>query len=503
MEPDPTPAVQESPTKQPNHRFATLLFPPAGLLLLMQSRDSALQKLIGVTFIGFYSILYVGGLIFLAVKTEVLFVEWPGSGLPTLTHRLAVTDYDSLEQHRSQQVVASTNRNGGNYWTSFRGPRGDGEYAEQDLNLDWAAHPPKLLWKQPVGGGYSSFVIAAGMAYTLEQRREEEALVAYDVNTGTELWANTWKAEFRQPPNLGGLGPRSTPLWHEGKVYALGALGELVCMSAVDGNTLWRTNALNESSTSVLQFACTASPLMVDDQLIVLTGHPAGKSGRGMVAYAPDTGERLWASITEKVAYATPTPSTLLGQKQLLVFSASHLIGIDEQTGKELWRFPWNVKYDNSIAQPVAISDHQVFISGGYGKGCALLEFSREGERWKVDQVWKNLFMKNKFTSSVFHDGHIYGLDETMLVCLEPNTGRKQWKEGRYGYGQIILTHGHIIVQCGNGDLALIKADPEEPVEIARIEALGGKTWNQPALADGRLLIRNHAKMACYDLRPE
>ena len=111
-----------------------------------------------------------------------------------------------------------------------------------------------------------------------------------------------------------------------------------------------------------------------------------------MVAYAPDTGERLWASITEKVAYATPTPSTLLGQKQLLVFSASHLIGIDEQTGKELWRFPWNVKYDNSIAQPVAISDHQVFISGGYGKGCALLEFSREGERWKADRVWKNAF---------------------------------------------------------------------------------------------------------------
>ena len=158
-------------------------------------------------------------------------VQRPGSGLPTLTHRLAVTDYDSargsIVPSRLSPAPIETE---GTIGRLSRGPRGDGEYRRgRDLNLDWAAHPAKAAAEL----NRSAVVLIIrhrrrhGWLYTLEQRREEEALVAYDVNTGTELWANTWKAEFRQPPNLGGLGPRSTPLWHEGKVYALGALGEL------------------------------------------------------------------------------------------------------------------------------------------------------------------------------------------------------------------------------------------------------------------------------------
>lgn len=501
MESEPTTSTPDTPSTEPNHRLATLLFPPAGIVLLLKSRQSPLQKVIGLAFIGFYSILYVVGLIFLMVKTEFLHVEWPGSGLPSLTRRLAVTDFDLLEKHRSGQTAnAGTNRSGGTYWTTFRGPRGDGIYTEQLLNLSWDKTPPKLLWKQPVGGGYSSFIAANGVAYTLEQRRENEALVAYDVRTGTELWANTWKAMYSQSENMGGDGPRSTPVWHEGRVYALGALGELRCVKADSGETLWRTDALQDSIASVLQFASTASPIIVDDKLIVLTGQPAGKKGRGAIAYHLQTGEPLWQSIGEKIAYATPSKAELLGVPLLLTFSGFHLFGIDTATGKELWRFPWNVNYDNSIAQPLVISSNQVFLSGGYGKGCALVEFSNNEGEWETEQLWKNLFMKNKFSSSVLHEGYVYGLDETMLVCIDPQTGRKQWKDGRYGYGQIVLTHGHIIIQCGNGDLALVKANPEEWSEIARFEALGGKTWNHPALADGRLLIRNHAEMACYDL---
>jgi len=501
MESEPTTSTTESPPQEPNHRLATLLFPPAGIVLLLKSRQTALQKTIGLAFIGFYTVLYVVGLIFLMVKTELLYVEWPGSGLPSLTRRLAVTDFDSLEKHRSEQATHNdTNRCGGTYWTSFRGPRGDGHYTEQTLNLDWDTRPPKLLWKQPVGGGYSSFVVANGIAYTLEQRRENEALVAYDASTGTELWANTWEAMYSQSANMGGDGPRSTPVWHDGRVYSLGALGELRCVDGNSGETVWRTDALQDTASSVLQFASTASPIVIGNKLIVLTGHPAGKNGRGAVAYHLHTGEPLWQSIEEKIAYATPSASVLLGVPQLLTFSGFHLLGIAPATGEELWRFPWNVNYDNSIAQPVTISTNQVFLSGGYGKGCALIDFSKTDGEWKIEQVWKNLFMKNKFSSSLLHEGYVYGLDETMLVCIDPQTGRKQWKDGRYGYGQIVLAQSHIIIQCGDGDLALVKANPEEWIEVARLEALGGKTWNHPAIADGRLLVRNHAEMACYDI---
>ncbi len=108
--------------------------------------------------------------------------------------------------------------------------------------------------------------------------------------------------------------------------------------------------------------------------------------------------------------------------------------------------------------------------------------------------------MKNKFNSSVLHNGYIYGLDEGILSCLDVNTGERKWKEGRFGYGQVLLADGHLIVTSDQGELALIKATPEKYTEVARFEALKGQTWNYPAIADGRLLVRNSNEMAAYDI---
>lgn len=499
--PSPAPApVPESKTGNKT-RLATFLFPPLGLILLMAGRPSLGKFLGGLIFIGLYAIVYTVALVFILIKAEILHPEFGGSGLPHLTRHPARTDFDSLEKHRNAQTKpATTNRNGGTYWTGFRGPRNDGHYTEQPLELNWDQTPPKLLWNQPIGGGYSSFAIAKGIAYTIEQRRNNEALVAYDINDGTELWSNVWKGKFVESEGMGGIGPRSTPTWHDGRVFALGALGEFRCVDAITGDTIWRRHALNDAMSTQLQFASTASPVIVDDKVLVLTGMPAGKSGRGLIAYQVSNGEPAWQAIEEKVAYSTPLLTSLLGTSQLLVFTGFRFVGLNPEDGSELWSHPWNVSYDNSIAQPLVLTGNRVFISAGYGKGCALLEISGSEANWSVEQVWKTTFMKNKFSSSVVHDGYIYGLDNNILVCLDPETGRKKWKDGRYGYGQILQAQGHIIIMCGNGDLALVKANPEAHQEVARIAAIAGKTWNNPAIADGKLLIRNHAEMACYDL---
>jgi outer membrane protein assembly factor BamB len=485
-------------------RLATFLLPPLGLLLLLIGRPRPSKLLGGLLFIGLYTIVYIIAVGALLVKTNCLFVEFGGSGLPHLTRKLVKTDFDSLEKHRQEQMAKphSTNRTGGSYWTGFRGPRNDGHYTEQPLNLAWDKHPPELLWKQPTGGGYSSFAVANGIAYTIEQRREEEALVAYDVATGTELWSNTWRAKFVESEGMGGIGPRSTPTWHAGKVYALGALGEFRCVDAISGDTIWRRHALNDSMSTQLQFGAIASPIIVGERVVALTGMPAGRNGCGTISYSLDHGEPLvWSSVDEKAAYATPVSTTLMGENQILIFTGFNLLALNPATREVRWSHKWNISYDNSIAQPLIVSSNRVFLSGGYGKGCELLRLIPAKGTFITRSEWKNTFMKNKFSSSVYHDGYIYGLDNNILVCLSAETGRKQWKDGRYGYGQILLAHGHIIIMCGDGDLALVKADPERHHEIARIDGIAGKTWNYPAIADGRLLIRNHAEMACFDLR--
>jgi outer membrane protein assembly factor BamB len=190
----------------------------------------------------------------------------------------------------------------------------------------------------------------------------------------------------------------------------------------------------------------------------------------------------------------------LAGERQILVNAARRVVGLRPSDGALLWEFPWRVQYDNAISQPVLVSSNRFMLSAGYGGGSALVEVSRSGEQFSARQVWKNLNLKNKFNSSVFHEGFLYGLDEGILTCLDASTGTRRWKDGRYGYGQMLLASGHLVILGGEGDLALVQATPERHMELARFPALKGKTWNHPSIAGGRLFIRNAVEMACYDL---
>jgi outer membrane protein assembly factor BamB len=192
---------------------------------------------------------------------------------------------------------------------------------------------------------------------------------------------------------------------------------------------------------------------------------------------------------------------TLGGGRQLLVLTASRLVGLTPISGELLWEYPWRTQYDVNAAQPLVIGDNRVFVSSGYGAGGAVVELTRDGDRFSVREVWKNNRMKNQFTSSLLHDGFIYGLDESILACLDAATGDLKWKGGRYGHGQLLLASDHLVVTTEDGDLALVRADPERHVEVARFPAVEGRTWSHPALAGGYLLIRSVNEMAAFDLR--
>ncbi len=482
-------------------RLATWLFPPAGLVLLWREPVSFWRKLFGTLGIALYSVVWAALILTVFVKLHVLHVEWQGGFPPKITRKVTLPDYDAVERSRATQAkappIAPAERTGSTYWSDFRGPKRDGHYTEQPILTEWPKDGPKVLWRQPIGGGYASFVVAKGLAYTIEQRREKEVVAAYDLATGLEVWSHSYVARFAE--SMGGEGPRATPTWHDGKLYSLGGEGDLHCFDALTGKVLWKRNPLNDAKAPVLMFGTAYSPLVVDDKVILL---PGGQNGWSIVAYQKDTGDVLWHTQDDKAAYTSPVIVEFGGQRQMIVVSATRVKGVTIEDGKLLWEFPWVVSYENAIAQPVLLGKDRFILSAGYGTGSLALEVKKNGEKFTAQQLWRNKFLKNKFTSSVFHEGYVYGLDEDILTCLDAETGKRMWKDGRYDYGQILLASGHILVLAGNGDLALVKATADKWTEVARVPLLNGKTWNHPVISEGKLLVRNAVEMICLDLRP-
>jgi outer membrane protein assembly factor BamB len=392
---------------------------------------------------------------------------------------------------RAQAPAADTSN-----WPGYRGQTRDGIYREP-IRLAWDGLTP--MWKTRVGGGRASFAVAGRRAFTIEQRQNNEVVAAYDVMTGKELWTNAWPERFSQRMG-GGDGPRATPAWADGLVYALGGRGELRCLDASTGRVVWRVNILQDNETENLTWGMAGSPLIAGDAVIVL---PGGPKGRSVAAYERRTGKRLWTALDDKAAYASPMQVTLGGVPQYLIVTAERFLGLSLDRRDVLWDVPWTTGHDASSAQPIVIGENRVFYSSGYGGGAVVVELTRTGDRFAVREVWRNIRMKNRQSSSVLYDGHIYGLDEGILACLDAATGEVKWKAGRYGHGQLLLAGSHLVVITEDGDLLLVAATPERLREVARVRAIEGETWNVPAFADGVLLVRNTSEMAAFDLRPD
>jgi len=509
--------------------IAAIVIPPLGLILLwLRPRPGVILKLLGSFVIATLGVAHL--FLFWGLTIEV-----DGSAArPILSFGDHEDHYEELERNRAEQReltaaspaakevpvpepvsapdepsepppavsveaaaepgdVPETSSN--NYWINYRGPGLAGHYQEMDILTAWPENGLKELWRQLVGVGWGSFVVADGLAFTIEQRRDQEVVAAYDMTGGPEIRTNSWKALFEE--SLGGPGPRTTPTWHDGYLYALGATGEFRYLNAKDGTLVWRKNTLEENNASNLQWAMSASPLVVEDMVIVL---PGGPGGRSVVAYHRLTGELVWSALDDVQAYTAPMIANLAGRRQLLVVSRDRAMGLTIDNGTLLWDYPWATDNGVNAAQPLLVGEDRFFISAGYGHGAALVKVVADGDGFRAEELWTTNRMKNKFSSSVLYEGHVYGFDEAILACLDLETGKLKWKGGRYGYGQLLLANGHLVILSERGEVVLVKATPEGHQELARFEAIDGKTWNVPAIAGGKLLVRNTREMACYQI---
>ncbi|MFO0815596.1 MAG: PQQ-binding-like beta-propeller repeat protein [Gemmatales bacterium] len=384
----------------------------------------------------------------------------------------------------------------------YRGPRSDGTTPSAPADAGWVNSAVEKLWQHPLGGGHAGIAVAGQLAITIEQRGNEEAVVAYDAETGEPRWVHQYPASFQHSEPMGGNGPRTTPTIVESHVYTLGAQGHLHCLELATGKVVWKENIIEDAGAKNLEWGMSGTPLVVDDLVIVNPGvNEAKTTQQAVIAYDRKTGKKRWAAGSDMAGYASPMLAKLAGVEQILLFDAAGLKGLDLKDGKQLWQYPWKTSFEMNCAQPIVCGEDQVFISSEVANGGAMLQVQRQADAWTVKQVWHSRYFGIKFSNVVLHQGHLYGLANGYLACFDARTGDRKWKARQnYGNGQVLLAGNVLVITTEAGEVALVAADAAAFKELKKVPVFTGRTWNVPAIAKGRLYLRNHQEVACVKL---
>ncbi len=375
-------------------------------------------------------------------------------------------------------------------WPGFRGPARDGIIRGVRIETNWSAVPPVKIWRRPIGPGWSSFAIRGDVLYTQEQRGEEEIVACYKVATGEPVWIHRDAARFFE--SNGGAGPRATPTLSNGRVYTFGATGILNALDAANGAVAWSRNVASDVNAKVPVWGFSSSPLVVDDIVVVAA---AGQ----LVAYGVANGDPRWRGPDGGESYSSPQLLKTDGIAQILLLSEAGATSVAPTDGTMQWEHRWK---GFPIVQPALTPDGGILFSASGTSGTRLIGVAHGPGGWTVEERWTSNGLKPYFNDFVVHKGHAFGFDGRILACINLADGKRKWKGGRYGNGQLVLLPDQdlLLVLSEEGELALVGATNEQFTEIARFPAIEGKTWNHPVLAGDLLLVRNGQEMAAFRL---
>jgi len=376
-------------------------------------------------------------------------------------------------------------------WPQWRGPRGDGISPETGLLDSWPESGPEVLWRAPLGAGFSAISVVGEKGYTMFGDQSGEYAVCFSTADGKTLW-KTYSGELLEDEY--GDGPRATPTVNDGRVYTHGATGSLLCLDAETGEKIWGFNTLEKFSAENVDFGLSASPAIFGDMVVVVAG--TSSDGKSLAALDKTTGDVLWTSLSDLAGYSTPIRAEVEGVAQIIVLMGKTLVSVSPQDGRELWRHPWITTLDANVATPI-FHEGKLFISTGYGTGCGMFSLRVEDGKPVAEELWASRDMKNYFSTSVLYEGHIYGFNSTILTCLDFETGEPLWRERGFNRGSLLVADGRLIILGERGDLALAKATSEGYQELGKFQLFEGKSWTVPTLADGKLFVRNEEEMVC------
>ena len=384
-------------------------------------------------------------------------------------------------------------------WPQWRGPARDGKSAETGLLKRWPADGPKLLWAADgLGAGYSSFSVDNQRLFTQGQRSGSQYLIAFDTSNGAKLWETENGRQYRDGR---GDGPRGTPTIDQDRLYAISGSGNLICVAAATGKMIWQIDLLGQFGARNISWGISESPLIDGDRLIAT---PGGREA-GVVALNKLDGSVIWKSEGDRAGYSSAVSAVMAGVHQYVLLTGSGGVGVRAADGKLLWRYAKVANGTANVATPIVRGD-KVFLSSDYGTGCALLQILPNGTGGvKAEEVYFSREMRNHYSTSVLIDGKLYGYSSSILTCMDFAAGEMVWRDRSIGKGQVITAEGLLYLQGENGVAGLAEATPAGYRELSRFKFSNADlpTWALPAIADGRLYIRDQDRLNCYDIRAQ
>ncbi len=395
-------------------------------------------------------------------------------------------------------------------WPQWRGPAGTGHAPSGARVPATLPAEARTVWKQKVGNGLGSPVVSGGKLFHLDHQAGKEQVHALDAATGKALWSvelDDVHKDHQSPP-----GPRSTPTVDGDRVYVQSCRGEFRCLAVADGKTIWRVNFVADFKADFTgekglvpgasRHGYNASPLVVDDRILVAVG---GREGASVVCFGKRDGKVIWKSQDDIPGYGGPVVARLAGIEQVLAFTAEAAIGLRLDNGALLWRVPIKTSYGRHVASPLVLDD--LVIVGSHQVGTMAFKISRDGDGCKAETAWTEKRIAINFSSPVLVDGHLYGLGPAgMFFCADARTGEEKWsveasRGGSKAQVQCMVLGKNILVLTDAGELLLIPADPKQGRVASRLK-VSGESWCNPAYVDGKLFLRDLQELLCVDLMP-
>lgn len=372
-------------------------------------------------------------------------------------------------------------------WPNYRGPDYNGISKETGWLATWPANGPKQLWKAEVGIGFASFAVSSGRVYTVGNNKDTDTVFCFDAANGQELWKHSYPAKL--DPKYYEGGPSATPTVDGDRVYSFSKRGVVHCLEAAKGTVIWTKDLATELNAKMPTWGF-ASSVFIEGELALFNLGSAG------AALDKKSGKVVWSSGPDEAGYSSFVPITSGGKRAVMFAIKQQVVALNPADGKEAWRFPWKTQYDVNAADPI-MSGGKVFISSGYGRGGGVFDVGSQPPK----KVWENKNMRNHMNAGVLWQGHVYGLDEDQLRCLVFESGEVKWTAKQTGKGSLMLADGKLIVLGEKGELMIAEASPAEFKVISRVQALGGKCWTTPVLANGRIYCRNAAgSVVCLEV---
>lgn len=403
-------------------------------------------------------------------------------------------------------LLAGGGRSSAGDWAQILGPERRGVAAADESLADvWPSDGPNVAWKKQVGSGYSGVAVAAGRVYLFHRQGAKEILEALDAATGESLWSESSATTFR-PQVGGGDGPLCVPVVAGEFVITYGAQGVLTARDAATGEQIWQRKTHEEFAAQEGYFGAGSTPLVSAGNVIVNVGgtKAAGKKADcGIVAFRLDTGEPAWMATAEPASYAAPVEVGVGGKPQVLMVTRFQCLLVDPATGKVAWSFPFGMRGPTvNASTPVAAGD-RLLVTASYGIGSVYAAFDGQS----VKPVWDGTdTLATQYCTPIVIGTHAYCLDGRedgppgVLKCFEVATGKVAWQEKGFGYGTLLAADGKLLVAGNDGGLTLVRASPAKLEILGRCRPLTGSVRALPALAAGRLYLRDDKTLVVLDV---